>query len=168
MVRYLLVAAAALAAVFFSYEMGEKAGRNQVQQAWGAAQLQRKTEETQAIWSRVKNNEREREQQALNEKKQKENYDSEINRIRTAYAGTHSLRIKAEHICAGFAPATQTKTTSGGNEALAGTIALPDEIAKNLWQLVRDADELLAQCRMAQQFIRDTDFAPQAQNQSRP
>lgn len=155
--RYLAAIAAALAAIFFAYQLGEHSGKALVQQAWDKQKAAQLSAENLAILSRMNNNERMREQQALNEKRMRNDYENEISRVRAAANSPYRLRIKADRLCSGFAATTTTQATAGSDAAATGTLALPEPVAGDLWRLVQEADDVLAQCRLAQRFIQSLD-----------
>lgn len=53
---------------------------------------------------------------------------------------------------------TETASNSGHNEATTGTIALPEEVERRLFDLVKSADETLEQARACQNWIRSQGF----------
>ncbi|WP_422972981.1 hypothetical protein [Undibacterium sp. TC9W] len=153
-----LVAIAALlaglwAGVGYIHHKGVTEGKAEVQQKWDADKLARSQAETAATLSRVKNNERIAEQQALDNEKIKKGHDDEIASIRVANANPVRLRI-SDSICRGFASATKAQSAGSGDAALAGTLALPEALERNLQDLIQEADTIVASCRAAQSFIR--------------
>lgn len=136
-----------------SYLKGQHDGSQAVQTRWDQDTADRKAVEATAILTRVKNNERIAEQNEIKERKMKDDYTAEIARSRAAANSPYSLRLKADTLCRGFAPTATAQTASGSPETFAGTIALPDQIARDLRRLAQDADEVLAQCRLVQQYI---------------
>ena len=154
-----LVAIAALLAGLFAgigyiHHKGVTEGKAEVQQKWDADKLARSQAETAATLSRVKNNERIAEQQALDNAKIKKGHDDEIAAIRAANASPYRLRIP-DSVCRGFASATPAQSPGVGNAPFAGTLALPEALERNLQDLIQEADTIVASCRAAQSFIRN-------------
>lgn len=91
---------------------------------------------------------------AENNRKAINENQAEKQAIRTAYERvTHVMRIDAA-ACNSVAAAGQAGGASGVDAASAGTIALPDKIADDLWYLARDADEVNATARGLQEWIK--------------
>lgn len=134
------------------YRQGEAA----VQAKWDAerAQVERDTAAAQA--------KREAENAALAEAHRKEmnaqrkKYEDEIARNNRRFADDAARRLRLPATVCTDRPAgpPAAEGTEGGDAAAAGTIALPDDVARNLRQLAAEADAIVASCRQAQDFIR--------------
>ncbi|MFZ6734757.1 hypothetical protein ACO0LG_22730 [Undibacterium sp. Ji42W] len=153
----LIVLAALLAGLWagvgYIHHQGLVEGKKEVQQEWDADKLAKSQAETAATLSRVKNNERIAEQQALDNAKIKKGHDDEMAAVRAANASPYRLRV-SDSICRGFASATNTQSPGVGNAPATGTLALPEALERNLQDLIQEADTMLASCRAAQSFIR--------------
>ncbi len=135
---------------------GQLQGRAEVQAKWDKESRERAEAEKSALLSRVKNNERIAEQQALDQQRIKKDVNNELGQIHIAYdsrRGASSLRIPAS-VCGGPAAAAKTTGAAGSDAAAAATVALPAEIERNLQDLMQEADTVVATCRATQQFIR--------------
>jgi hypothetical protein len=152
-------AIALIAAALALFGAGHHFGAQGVQADWSKETADRKTAETAAILIRIKNNEREIEQQESNRQKLKKGHANEIAQIRAAYATDRGLRLPAT-VCRGLAAGTEAESASRGNGSTAGTVALPDQVERDLRALMLEADTVVAGCRVAQAFIRDNGMAP--------
>lgn len=155
MIRIAAIAMTALAL----FGGGVVVGKKYVQGNWDAEAHARTAAESAAILTRVKNNERQAEQQLLDNRKIKKVNQDEIRKIHAGYATTSRLRVPAS-VCNRPASGAEADSASGSNGATAGTVALPDKIESDLYALMRDADVIVAQCRAAQEFIRANGMAP--------
>jgi hypothetical protein len=152
-------AIAIIAAALALFGAGHHFGAQDVRADWSKETADRKTDENSAILTRIKNNERDLEQQETNRQKLKKGHANEIAQIRTAYATDRGLRLPAA-VCRGLAAGTEAESASRGNGAAAGTVALPDQVGRDLRALMLEADTVVAGCRVAQAFIRDNGMAP--------
>jgi hypothetical protein len=152
-------AIAVIAAALALFGAGHHFGAQGVQADWSKETADRKTAETAAILTRIKNNERIADQQEIDHQKLKKGHTNEIAQIRAAYATDRGLRLPAT-VCRGLAASTETESASRGNGAAAGTVALPDSIDRDLRALMLEVDTIVAGCRVAQAFIRDNGMAP--------
>lgn len=134
-------------------------GRAEVQASWNADKLQRAESEKSAILARIKNKERADEQYALEKTQMKATYENEITSVRAVAATAGRLRI-SKNICAGFASNVQASSTGGSDAGVTETIVLPEPYAGNLARLMLDADEVVASCRVAQDYLKRTGQAP--------
>lgn len=134
-------------------------GRAQVQARWDAEAIQRHVAENAAILNRIKNNERLAEQQALDKQQLKVNYEKELATVRAAAAIAGRMRVSAG-FCAGFTSATQTDGAGRSDSGIAATIALPETYARDIDTLMLEADEIVASCRVAQEYLKKTGQAP--------
>lgn len=138
---------------------GHHFGAQGVQAKWDRETAQRKTDENSAILSRIRNNERIAEQQEADKKRMKKGHADEIAQVRAAYAADRGLRVDAA-ICAGFTEGARADGARGSDAGAAGTVALPEEVERDLRALMLEADTMLATCRVAQEFIRSNGMAP--------
>lgn len=148
-----------LALVLGIFAAGHRFGAQGVQAAWDKERAERVAADNAAILSRVKNNERIAEQQALDNDRIRKGYEDEIARIRADRARAPGLRVTAD-VCTGLAGAAKTEGTGGSDAAVTGTIALPAQVDRDLRQLMEEADEVVAGCRAAQDFIVTNGMAP--------
>ncbi len=127
-------------------------GRAEVQAKWNQEKRELAEAEKAALLSRIKNNERIAEQQALDNEKIKKGHKDEIAAISAANAHRTGLRVPAS-ICGGSAAAAQTSSAPGSDATATGTIALPPAIDRDLQDLMEEADQVVASCRSTQQFV---------------
>jgi hypothetical protein len=152
-------AIAVIAAALALFGAGHHFGAQGVQADWSKETAERKTAETAAILTRIKNNERIADQQEADRQKLKKGHTDEIAQIRAAYATDRGLRLPAA-VCCGLAAGTEAESASRGNGSTSGTVALPGSIERDLRALMLEADTVVAGCRVAQAFIRDNGMAP--------
>ncbi len=149
-----LIALVALIASLWGFQhTGVSQGRAEVQAKWDKEKREQAEEDKAALFTRIKNNERIAEQQALNDERIRNENKDEVAAIRAAYARPAGLRLPAS-VCSGLAAGTQAESASGGNAAATGTLALPPAIERDLQKLMKEADTVVASCRAAQKFIR--------------
>lgn len=139
--------------------IGHRFGAQGVQAKWDRETAQRKADENAAVMSRIRNNERIVEQQAIDKQRMKKGHADEIAQIRAAYAADRGLRLNAD-VCAGLAEGAKADGAGRGDGTTSGSIALPDEIERDLRALMLEADTVVASCRVAQEFIRSNGMAP--------
>lgn len=104
-------------------------------------------------------------QQAI-ERKTSEDHQTELAALRHDRAADRAaadrnggLRIPAPSCPAGVAVAgTEAAGAGGRDEASAGTIRLPHQVENNLWDIADAADEVSAQLRACQSWIRANGF----------
>jgi len=128
-------------------------GKALIYQEWKIADLKRKEQE---------NSDRIAEQQhqaAINQQVKKE-LENEINQIHTSYANLKRLRL-SKSTCVQSDSVTTAAGSSIANEATTGTIALPEPIERNLYELMHEADSMLADYRALQEFIKKNNLTPQ-------
>ncbi|WP_428719149.1 hypothetical protein [Undibacterium curvum] len=153
---------AVLALVWGCYAAAEHfrdQGRAELQARWDAETRQRIAAENSAILTRIKNNERLAEQQAIDKQKLKAGYEKEIADVRAVAAIAGRLRI-SQGVCAGFASAAQTDGSTGGAATATGTRTLPEPYARDIGALMLEADEIVASCRVAQEYLKKTGQLP--------
>ena len=128
-------------------------GKALIYQEWKIADLKRKEQE---------NSDRIAEQQhqaAINQQVKRE-LENEINQIHTSYANVKRLRL-SKSACVQSDSVTTAAGSSIANEATTGTIALPEPIERNLYELMHEADSMLADYRALQEFIKKNNLTPQ-------
>lgn len=134
-------------------------GRAEVQARWDKERRERAEAEKSALLTRMKNNERIAEQQALDRQRIRKDVNNEVSQIQVAYDRRHGdapgLRLPAS-VCHGLASAAETASAARSNATLAAAIALPPALERNLQDLMQEADIVVANCRAAQQFIKST------------
>lgn len=96
---------------------------------------------------------------AADKAKLKQDGANEITAVRAKYAAAGGLRIH-KNICAGFAPAAATDSASRSDAGTAAAGLLPEPYNTHIKQLMQEADELVAACRVAQHFITSINAAP--------
>lgn len=127
-------------------------GKALIYQEWKIADLKRKEQE---------NSDRIAEQQhqaAINQQVKKE-LEIEINKIHTSYANLKRLRLP-KSTCVQPDSVTTAAGASIANEATAATIALPEPIERNLYELTQEADTMLSNYRALQEFVKLNNLAP--------
>jgi hypothetical protein len=134
-------------------------GRLEVQAEWDADKLQRAESEKLAILNRINANERANEQHALEKKQMKGTYEKEIASVRAVAATAGRLRISTG-FCAGFASSVQASGTGGIDAGVATTVVLSEPYAGNIARVMLEADEVVASCRVAQDYLKRTGQAP--------
>lgn len=160
----LIVAGALLAVLaagaWFFHHKGFEAGKAEVQDTWDKAKAAQAIADNAAILARVKNNERIAAQQDVINQQLKDDHAKEIAQIRTRAGAdsTYRLRLPAT-VCSQFAAGTKAQGTSGSDAAATGTVALPDEITRNLRELMVEADMVVANCRTTQKFVIENKLA---------
>ena len=112
-----------------------------------------------ALLKRVDENTKLAEAHAKELAAQKKGYTDEIALIkrRSGELSGNGLRVP-KTICDGFTRAAEASGSKGSNDAIAGTVALPESVERDLRQLMEEADTAIAGCRQAQKFIRDNGF----------
>lgn len=150
----------ALSAVYFGIRhQGVVAGRAEVQADWDADKNRIEIAQEKAVADRIRENELEKVKFEADKVKLKKGNADEIAQIRAYYASAGRLRIPAT-VCPGSTGGSKTESTSGSGTTTPGTILLPEAIGRNLQDLARQADEMVAGCRTAQDFIKSQDMAP--------
>ncbi len=145
--------AALIASLWGFQHAGVSQGRAEVQAKWDKEKREQAEADKAALFTRIKNNERIAEQQALNDERIRNENKVEIAAIRAAYARPAGLRLPASG-CSGSAAGVEAESASGGNAAFARTVALPPAIERDLQELMQEADIVVANCRATQSFIR--------------
>lgn len=129
------------------YEQGVSAERQRQHDAENRALL-RRTEENIALQQKY--------QQDLT--KQKKGYSDEIERIKRRHGELSGAGLRVPRtICDGFARTTEAGSGKEGGAA-AGTIALPEQVERDLRELMAQADRAVAGCRSDEQFIDENGF----------
>lgn len=165
----LLLVLAIIGALCFTYGAGHDAGAAAVQKKWDTAELGHTLAGETA--RRVYNERLEAQRLAniatnlkVSEEHEKElvqlRLERDLDRLRIDRAG--GLRIPAP-ACPSGRPVggtagAEAPGAGGRDEAGAGTVRLPLETENSLWALVDDADEVSAQLRSCQQWIKRNGF----------
>lgn len=163
--RKLAAIALAFAATgLLAHHHGAVAGRAEVQARWDAEKLATGEAEKRAVFDRIRNNERIAQQQEIDNEKITAAHQSELAAVR-AFADAHAGqlgRLQFAANCPGGSAAGAAKAKSAGasDGATAGTIALPEPLARDLWALMAEADTVTVNCRALQQFVIDNGMAP--------
>lgn len=126
---------------------------------WAKETAERKEAENLAVFQRLRNNERAKEQQEIDSQRMKKENADEIAKIHAAYDRAPGLRIN-KNICAGFAARTEAESASRSNGETASTGLLPEPYNRDIRALMLEADEIVAGCRVAQKFIQSNGMAP--------
>lgn len=153
------ILAALAGGYWWIHHTGVVSGREEVQTKWDADKNRIKIAEEKAIADRLRANELKQAQYEADKLKLKKGYANEIAQIRADSATAGRLRLPAS-VCDGFASGGDSKGTSGSSAAIAGTVLLPASISRNIQDLARQADEIVAGCRVAQEFIKSQGMAP--------
>lgn len=167
----LLLAAVASAAMWYRsslIEDGRVEGRAEVQEKWDKETKARKAAEDAALVKRVADNIKEKADQEKLKAKEKENHETAIAVLtqnlaaaKRDIAARGGLRIpRPAGGCEGPAASTEAGSTAGSDSATAGTVALPDEITRNLLDLVDEADKVTEQARTCKAFVEDNGMSP--------
>lgn len=155
-----IIVGAILVSVANHGNQSRKEGEMSVKALW-TEQRERDSKTYQAEYDRLVNYiEEEKQKQAEHLVKLKEGYNNEIEHINATNKrlANDSLRFPAPTVCkqpadsSGETPAEGAATYEGG---IAGTIALPEFITRDLRQLMEKADRIVASCRVDQKFIDD-------------
>lgn len=139
------------------YEQGASA----VRQEWDADILAMEREHTKALEQRAAENLALQETHLKQLAEMKGTHANEIARIRHRHGellGT-GLRLPAS-LCPGSAAAgsPQAEGGKGGDGAVAGTVVLPEQVTRNLRQLMAEAETIVAGCRVGQGFLKQHGF----------
>lgn len=131
-------------------------GKSIIQDQWDAEKIMTKALQDAAIAQREKENTAARFSNQLKLFALRADYETELQKIKrhAAVSRNDSLRMPAA-ACNGPARTPDTQSAQGSPDPTAGTIALPDEIAGHLRQLMEEADTIVAACRIAQRFVVD-------------
>ena len=119
----------------------------------------RKVAEDKAIADRLRANELRAKKEAADKAKIVKGYENELAQARATHAAAVGLRVDAS-VCRGFAGSGESKSASDRNADTPATIALPESIGRNLQDLARQADEVIATCRALQEWVKSQDLAP--------
>ncbi len=148
------------AAYFGIKHKGVVQGKAEVQALWDADKDARKISDNKAIADRLRANELRATQYANEKSQMKKGYENEIAKIRAVAGSAPRLYLPAEICNQRPAGSGETDSASGGSSAPAGTVALPAALASSLFALMQEADEIVAGCRVAQDFIKSQGMAP--------
>lgn len=134
---------------------------DKVRAEWATERAKNLAAEHDAVLLRLAENQAVAKKQEANKQKLKKGYTDEIQLVDDAAGAARSvgLRINAS-ACAAFAGTAEARGADGSDGAAAGTGALPEPYSRNLVELMREADAIVASCRVAQQFILDNGMAP--------
>lgn len=146
-------------AVWKIHAVGRSAGQAEVQAAWDAEKAARLTADNAAILTAVKNNERAREQDAINNQRITKAKHDEISKIRADYDRAAGLRISA-NICSGFAGVGETNGAGRSDDTGTGTRLLPAATDRDLKSLMLECEATASTVRAAQEFITINGLAP--------
>lgn len=91
---------------------------------------------------------------------QRMEYRDEINQVELALAAANNkrLRVPAPHCSAVAAGQAEANSPEGGDDPTAGTVLLPEQVDRDLRELMAEAERIVAACRVGQKFIRDNKF----------
>lgn len=143
------------------YDRGHKAGADEVQARWDAEKIKREESEKAAILTRIEENRLAKERDEAERQKLKKGYANEIAKIRADHArdAATGLHVDAS-ICSGFAGSGQAESAGGSNARAAATVLLPEPTERDLRALMKEADTIVAGCRVGQEFVRVNGMAP--------
>lgn len=146
-----------IGAITGAYFYGEHRGELLERSIWQGKELQRTAAESLAVATRNKENEAKRladdklKEEVMNEKA------AEIKAVHAMYDGyvPGGLRINKDRIC-GKGSTGQTKVNDplGTDAAASTTVVFPEEIERDLRQLLREADQVTASCRALQTLVK--------------
>lgn len=151
---------AALAALWLGYHEIDQHGYQRCKAEWDKEKSDQAKAEAAALLTRVKNNERIVEQQAIDNQKIQKGHQDEIASIHAAYAKSGRLRINAANLCSGPPATAQAEGTSRGNGTDAGTRILPEAVDRDFKQFGEMIEGKFASCRAAQAFIKANGMSP--------
>ncbi len=151
---------AALAGIYWKiHHDGVVSGRAEVQADWDADKNSRKVAEEKAIADRLRANELRVKQNEDEKAKLKESYANEISTLRAARAKPVSLRVHTDN-CQRSADSSKTNSASTSVPDTAGTGLLSSSDSETILSLMDQADEIVAGCRVAQDFLKSQGMAP--------
>lgn len=137
-------------------------GAAAVQAEWDHDAEERRKSAEAAIRHRETENELLKADQQKRLAAQKRKYADEIAAIKRRRDELLGERLRLpETVCAGSAGKTEAEGTVRGVGDLAGTVALPESVERDLRELMEHADTIVAACRQAQQFITENGFEEQ-------
>ena len=156
----LLVCALAGAGMLYQRALGDAQGRAAVQTLWNAEKEIRTAAETKAVAQRAAENLAQARQQAAKAAAIKKVYDDEINDVRVRLVAAERMRKPA--FCASAGPAAPA--SAGGAEGGAATDPagglLPDAVARDIYAVILQTEEVAATGRACQAFVRENGMAP--------
>lgn len=133
---------------------GVNQGKRLERSEWQAKDSARITAEQKATLTAIENNTRIAQQQEIDKRKVINAHQAELAAIRAAYERPATrLRITSA-VCNQPAAATEADNASRTDAPIAGTVALPESIERDLRKLARDADEVTATARALQEFAK--------------
>lgn len=131
------------------YEKGQQARRD----------LAAQRETGRALVREIDNRDEARVQADNAARRASDGYQKELAAVRADRdAAVERLRIPATVCTAATAAAAEAPSTSRPDAAAPGAVTLPAELARNLFDLARRADEVTAQGRALQEWIRSNGF----------
>lgn len=133
-------------------------GRAEIQAKWDADKNARKVAEEKAIADRLRANELKVAQFEMDKQKLKKGYTNEIATLRAARAKPVQLRVHTDNC--GSASGSKANRTGASDTTTAGTGVLSSADSEAILVLMDKADEIVAGCRVAQQFLVDNGLAP--------
>lgn len=156
---WLAVGAMVLSLFGGTYYKGVQSGKASVQAEWDQDKDVRKIAEQAAVAGRLRDNEAIAAKAASDKLKQKKAYSDEISKLRADGANNPRLPINAAD-CVGPAGGRETSGAGRGNADTSGGGFLPPAVNSNLFALMQQADEIVAGCRVGQEFIKSQGMAP--------
>lgn len=159
---YAWLAVGALVLTLFAgtYWKGYTHGRDNVRQQWEQAKDAQVVAENKAIAARIAENAAAATKANAEKIAIKKGYENEIVTLRAARAAVAPSLYVPSSICEGFTATAEGRSTGRGSTDPAATRLLPPAPAANLYALVDQADEIVAGCRVAQEFIKSQGMAP--------
>lgn len=145
----LLMLVGAMGATFV---FGHKKGAGSVQAEWDAAELKRKKDEQEALIARIAENGEIAKKHEAEKALLRKGYNDEIAQIRRDASTAGRLRVSA-NLCREFALSSHTDGTAGSDAGATGTWLLPEVYSRDIGALMLEADEIVASCRVAQNFL---------------
>jgi hypothetical protein len=148
------LAAILLVAALFggTYFKGRTDGKAVIRAEWDADANRRKVAEEKAIADRLRANQKQAAQFELDKRNLKKGYADEIASIRRDRSSPVELRLPSS-ICDGSTATLKSDSTGRGATDPAVTRLLPPATSADLLALMQQADEIVAGCRVAQEFI---------------
>lgn len=159
LIGFLVSCLAFAAFVTGTYFYGEHRGAIIERATWQAKEISRKDSETSAVATRNTENDADRVKFEEMKRKLIDEKSTEIKAVHAMYDGyvPGSLRVSKDRVCGkGSSSPAQANGATGIDATTSDTVALPDEIERNLRQLAREADEITATARSLQEFVKQS------------
>ena len=125
-----------------------------------AEAAERKQAENVAILTRIKNNERQVEQDKANSARIAKEHKNEMDKVHADIANSGRVRVGPE-FCRGFTEGAKADSAGSGNAADTGTGVLLEEMDGLVKALIEEMERVAATGRAEKEFIRSNGMAPE-------